>query len=161
MKGNRRRQPFLPAVPVARNLGGCSSEVSSSLKGRSSESSGMAKRSASISRRMRTMSISFSRKTTFTSFTFTSSEDLAAADLTFGKGKFIWQIRDQYYKGGIVVRNRRSLPGSQGSAHICSAPRESSIALTASSREEVVLYCAHAGRKDSAQQLPLLTAADA
>src|SRR2546423_3810031 len=104
MKGNRRRQPFHPAVPVARNLGGCSSEVSSSVRGRSSESSGMAKRSASISRRMRTMSISFSRKTTFTSFTFTSSEDLAAADSTFGKGKFIWQIRTQYYKGGIVVR---------------------------------------------------------
>ena len=161
MKVNRRRQPFLPAVPVARNLGGCSSEVSSSVKGRSSESSGMAERSASISRRRRTMSISFSRKTTFTSFTLTSSESLPLHDSTFGKDKFKCQIRDQYYKGGIGVRNRRNLPGSQGSAHICSAPRESSIALTASSREEVVLYCAHAGRKDSAQQLPLPTAADA
>src|SRR6266550_8887432 len=77
MKGNHRRQPFVPTVPVARNLGGaCSSEVSSSARGRSSESRGMTERSASISRRRRKVSISFSRKTTFTSFTLTSSEDL-------------------------------------------------------------------------------------
>ena len=115
MKGNRRRQPFLPAVPVARNLGGGSSEVSWSARGRSSESSGMADRSASISRRRRTMSISFSHKTTFTSFTLTSSEDLCRCRFNIRQGKFICQIRDQYYKGGIGVRHaglspRRGIP---------------------------------------------------
>src|SRR2546428_4013361 len=107
MKGNRRRQVFLPAVPVARNLGGaCSTEVSSSARGRSSESRGMTESSASISRRRRTMSISLSRKTTFTSFTLTSSQDLCRCDSTFGNGKFICQIRDEYYKGTASEKQR-------------------------------------------------------
>ena len=72
------------------------------------------------------MSISFSRKTTFTSFTFTSSEDLAAADSIFGKGKFIWQIRDQYYKGGIVVRKHAELQACTIKKHGVSRGNKSS-----------------------------------
>src|SRR2546421_10925851 len=111
MKGNRRRQLFLPAVPVARNLGGsCSSEVSSSARGWSSESRGMTESSASISRRRRTMPISFSRKTTFTSFTLTSSEDLCRCRFIIRQGQINMQIRDQHYKGGIGVREMASSP---------------------------------------------------